>query len=125
MIRRPPRSTLTDTLFPYTTLFRSVPVDAERGQVQLHAPVGELRLQTDLVARQHRRVQARWHPGQCDIGPARLVAGGGLRVEYHVLGKLELRAQVPGENVILGFARSIAERHKQALASGRETARES
>src|SRR3546814_9925597 len=28
MIRRPPRSTLTDTLFPYTTLFRS---DRERG----------------------------------------------------------------------------------------------
>src|SRR3546814_5590654 len=25
MIRRPPRSTLTDTLFPYTTLFRSIP----------------------------------------------------------------------------------------------------
>src|SRR3546814_17946003 len=25
MIRRPPRSTLTDTLFPYTTLFRSMP----------------------------------------------------------------------------------------------------
>src|SRR3546814_19658877 len=24
MIRRPPRSTLTDTLFPYTTLFRSM-----------------------------------------------------------------------------------------------------
>src|SRR3546814_18217767 len=26
MIRRPPRSTRTDTLFPYTTLFRSGPV---------------------------------------------------------------------------------------------------
>src|SRR3546814_333281 len=26
MIRRPPRSTLTDTLFPYTTLFRSFDV---------------------------------------------------------------------------------------------------
>src|SRR3546814_20491210 len=25
MIRRPPRTTRTDTLFPYTTLFRSVP----------------------------------------------------------------------------------------------------
>src|SRR3546814_21007956 len=25
MIRRPPRSTRTDTLFPYTTLFRSCP----------------------------------------------------------------------------------------------------
>src|SRR3546814_15892834 len=31
MIRRPPRSTRTDTLFPYTTLFRSVWVkDASR-----------------------------------------------------------------------------------------------
>src|SRR3546814_20056358 len=28
MIRRPPRSTRTDTLFPYTTLFRSGRVDA-------------------------------------------------------------------------------------------------
>src|SRR3546814_3083037 len=26
MIRRPPRSTRTDTLFPYTTLFRSIPL---------------------------------------------------------------------------------------------------
>src|SRR3546814_14605179 len=26
MIRRPPRSTRTDTLFPYTTLFRSMPL---------------------------------------------------------------------------------------------------
>src|SRR3546814_9892394 len=30
MIRRPPRSTRTDTLFPYTTLFRSVPVRKRR-----------------------------------------------------------------------------------------------
>src|SRR3546814_15143494 len=30
MIRRPPRSTRTDTLFPYTTLFRSL-VDLQRG----------------------------------------------------------------------------------------------
>src|SRR3546814_1527049 len=28
MIRRPPRSTRTDTLFPYTTLFRSTRTDA-------------------------------------------------------------------------------------------------
>src|SRR3546814_3130369 len=27
MIRRPPRSTRTDTLFPYTTLFRSLPIE--------------------------------------------------------------------------------------------------
>src|SRR3546814_1378253 len=31
MIRRPPRSTRTDTLFPYTTLFRSRPASAKRG----------------------------------------------------------------------------------------------
>src|SRR3546814_21082210 len=32
MLRRPPRSTRTDTLFPYTTLFRSrVAVDAHHG----------------------------------------------------------------------------------------------
>src|SRR3546814_16241664 len=29
MIRRPPRSTRTDTLFPYTTLFRSLALDRE------------------------------------------------------------------------------------------------
>src|SRR3546814_1264791 len=29
MIRRPPRSTRTDTLFPYTTLFRSVAADRD------------------------------------------------------------------------------------------------
>src|SRR3546814_1812324 len=31
MIRRPPRSTRTDTLFPYTTLFRSLP---SKGQIR-------------------------------------------------------------------------------------------
>src|SRR3546814_19588253 len=31
MIRRPPRSTRTDTLFPYTTLFRSVTAVAQNG----------------------------------------------------------------------------------------------
>src|SRR3546814_12727006 len=30
MIRRPPRSTRTDTLFPYTTLFRSRPAPPDR-----------------------------------------------------------------------------------------------
>src|SRR3546814_16572806 len=34
MIRRPPRSTRTDTLFPYTTLFRSPEVRAERHLAQ-------------------------------------------------------------------------------------------
>src|SRR3546814_13165711 len=42
MIRRPPRSTRTDTLFPYTTLFRSVPefVEEQRAPVRLLVPPG-------------------------------------------------------------------------------------
>src|SRR3546814_3044552 len=47
MIRRPPRSTRTDTLFPYTTLFRSLlrPQAARlpglRGLLQLEQPAVE------------------------------------------------------------------------------------
>src|SRR3546814_12832520 len=37
MIRRPPRSTRTDTLFPYTTLFRSARRPAARGSCKLQA----------------------------------------------------------------------------------------
>src|SRR3546814_4180183 len=34
MIRRPPRSTRTDTLFPYTTLFRSLAGLVAQGELQ-------------------------------------------------------------------------------------------
>src|SRR3546814_9110492 len=37
MIRRPPRSTRTDTLFPYTTLFRSLGYDGSYGRVAAFA----------------------------------------------------------------------------------------
>src|SRR3546814_15273289 len=39
MIRRPPRSTRTDTLFPYTTLFRSLPslADIMSGRIAITA----------------------------------------------------------------------------------------
>src|SRR3546814_4853480 len=45
MIRRPPGSTRTDTLVPYTTLFRSRPVPAGRLDAGLGAALGELRHQ--------------------------------------------------------------------------------
>src|SRR3546814_4844867 len=41
MIRRPPRSTRTDTLFPYTTLFRS-PVEGEPATVALRRYANEV-----------------------------------------------------------------------------------
>src|SRR3546814_1127326 len=40
MLRRPPRSTRTDTLFPYTTLFRSPAVESQgRCRRQLSRPL--------------------------------------------------------------------------------------
>src|SRR3546814_16851910 len=61
MIRRPPRSTLTDTLFPYTALFRSIVEAHDRG-ADLHRLVHDL---ADLLgvrlrerAAEHREVLA-------------------------------------------------------------------
>src|SRR3546814_7992574 len=45
MIRRPPRSTRTDTLFPYTTLFRSGPDRHLRPEA---GPAAPLRARTDV-----------------------------------------------------------------------------
>src|SRR3546814_2624293 len=40
MIRRPPRSTRTDTLFPYTTLFRSPEMMDESSPPESASPMG-------------------------------------------------------------------------------------
>src|SRR3546814_14483799 len=47
MIRRPPRSTRTTTLFPYTTLFRSQPIERAEGYWLLPAPLQYKRTQDD------------------------------------------------------------------------------
>src|SRR3546814_17021778 len=44
MIRRPPRSTRTDTLFPYTTLFRSVLAESA-----FHPDEGNAGLQSEIM----------------------------------------------------------------------------
>src|SRR3546814_10746622 len=51
MIRRPPRSTRTDTLFPYTTLFRS--------RAEPYRPVAR------------RRFVGRYRPRACELGQLR------------------------------------------------------
>src|SRR3546814_8192741 len=40
MIRRPPRSTRTDTLFPYTTLFRSAPTLPQGQKIMAQTKAG-------------------------------------------------------------------------------------
>src|SRR3546814_3556467 len=44
MIRRPPRSTRTDTLFPYTTLFRSTRLTDGRRTLQAEFPTAAINL---------------------------------------------------------------------------------
>src|SRR3546814_14420007 len=54
MIRRPPRSTRTDTLFPYTTLFRSM-----LGAIghDLRTPLASLRVRTESVEDEGERAR--------------------------------------------------------------------
>src|SRR3546814_10540998 len=47
MIRRPPRSTRTDTLFPYTTLFRSQPYCSLAAPQPQAVDVGEIEVASD------------------------------------------------------------------------------
>src|SRR3546814_5992146 len=89
MLRRPPRSTRTDTLFPYTTLFRSV---AARDRVRQRV---DARLQLDGRRGLHARRKVRGHPGgeliEGEVGLGReidvevfaqaLVAGGQRQAE--------------------------------------------
>src|SRR3546814_19033221 len=50
MLTRPPRSTRTDTLFPYTTLFRSPPENLKFEPVTVQAPLpGQIRLRQTAI----------------------------------------------------------------------------
>src|SRR3546814_17706429 len=87
MIRRPPRSTRTDTLFPYTTLFRSIPFGCQGvGPPSLHglghgvetrllrivAPVARLLVEDRRAVDD---VDARVHSPACEGDVALLEAG--------------------------------------------------
>src|SRR3546814_1094025 len=79
MIRQPPRSTRTDTLFPYTTLFRSdlVPARPEHARV-----AHRHRLAFDQLGVQHRQqavgIGLVDHEGQVEVV-------GRLRDQVHAL----------------------------------------
>src|SRR3546814_1242871 len=54
MIRLPPRSTRTDTLFPYTTLFRSHSLSSLPGEADLKGGFFTLPTLLDRVVESHR-----------------------------------------------------------------------
>src|SRR3546814_12785587 len=84
MIRRPPRSTRTDTLFPYTTLFRSLrhllavvghhpgvgigPREPRAGDRDLHLAGAHLVVREDQVAAAALYVESRAEVLECDRG---------------------------------------------------------
>src|SRR3546814_2212496 len=80
MIRRPPRSTRTDTLFPYTTLFRSPPLVA---RIDV-AVAGAEHLVVDIGVDQ----VADFLVGRPDVleEHVRAVAVGAERRGFHILG---------------------------------------
>src|SRR3546814_5492082 len=75
MIRRPPRSTRTDTLFPYTTLFRSV-----SGDVAYEA---KQRPPLDLARQRPRRRQISDPGGWRHIDQRTSCHGSAVRSEEH------------------------------------------
>src|SRR3546814_18309434 len=103
MIRRPPRSTRTDTLFPYTTLFRSIVAPGIPDRVALAwcvccvAPLGG----GDLLS-----------PGQpglivVSIVPGFVVAGDGVLFLAQPAQCVVLVAQQPDRVAVVGQSQQV------------------
>src|SRR3546814_13155047 len=99
MIRRPPRSTRTDTLFPYTTLFRSL-------------EVGERRLRHHLAGAGRDRAKLRG----VHAGREQLVAGlrAVARERQRWTGDLE-RGDRAVAHQLLRFAAGDVDREQRVL----------
>src|SRR3546814_11608893 len=74
MIRRPPRSTRTDTLFPYLTLFRSIE------DVPVYAP----RPDADIIAHPLFAQELRHRFGRRDDGVAAAVEAAEQRFDHRL-----------------------------------------
>src|SRR3546814_8913147 len=121
MIRRPPRSKRTDTLFPYTTLFRSASVSAPR-----HLSPGNLQGNHEPTARLPRRPR---HLGALRRGLPRTCAAvlGGARATIAGAGRRGAADRDPGAHRHAGPARLCATARTrsgdQRLAAGTLPAR--
>src|SRR3546814_9327800 len=111
MIRRPPRSTRTDTLFPYTTLFRSyvVPLRVEIEAERMAAALGALQLRlprNDEAEARHafNALVGRGHHGGIgnlvDVERQRAEGAHGVRSEEHTS---ELQSLMRISYAVFGF----------------------
>src|SRR3546814_3536072 len=114
MIRRPPRSTRTDTLFPYTTLFRSVEAAGAAGARAAGARV--------VAAVQHHlaagRLGARLEGLEEHLGVAGPRELAGLGIEAH---HADARRAAEGHGILggqgIGHAGLRSEEHTAELQS--------
>src|SRR3546814_12355352 len=90
MIRRPPRSTRTDTLFPYTTLFRSHAPDAAGAVAEVVG--GDDAVAGGLVARHVLHRDRAVAGGLCMVGHLLQCAGATL-VPDHVVRQHDRRSE--------------------------------
>src|SRR3546814_9391200 len=117
MIRRPPRSTRTDTLFPYTTLFRSVELQLRpvfqrilglhEGASRMVQPVVEARQQeaqggAARQQRQRRQLLLRERPLAAVALQQHARLGDVEGVVLLVAPGVEAGRQVVGEDVVAG-----------------------
>src|SRR3546814_3302964 len=94
MIRRPPRSTRTDTLFPYTTLFRSVSAALAAGNTVLAKPAE----QTSLIAAAAVSIL---HRAGVPAGAVQLLPGRGESVGAALIARAGVRGVMfPGATVV-------------------------
>src|SRR3546814_11558168 len=59
MIRLPPRSTRTDTLFPYTTLFRSNKIDKINTEAKRRYVMQPINIEIDVIRAKTQRFHAK------------------------------------------------------------------
>src|SRR3546814_12916868 len=97
MNRRPPRSTRTDTLFPYTTLFRSVRhrVPHDLGDIADAIVLGGGADVEDLAVHGLARRLERGEEGAADVGDMNeRTPGRPVALEEHAPGREGVRRQV-------------------------------
>src|SRR3546814_8828954 len=79
MIRRPPRSTRTDTLFPYTTRFRSNEAAEDSKKIVAHARAEAERLVAEAKIQAEEAITRRTRLAEEKISAAERAATDGLR----------------------------------------------
>src|SRR3546814_5867844 len=104
MIRRPPRSTRTDTLFPYTTLFRSLAGAAKQGVLVKGGTHLETPARLKAIAMDKTGTLTEGRPRVVEIVPF----GGRTEIDLlRVAAALEARSGHPIARAILAKAAAL------------------